>query len=184
MGRVLGYFDAQRAVDRAVLAQSHLDYEGVRAPWVVAVSEPLGRGRSPFVRDLHIGLRELKLKCALIPLSGFYLPRATLRQRGLLDQRGAPSTIAMSHYFETLKQARGVRQTQDEVWHPNHTPMKADPAPSIRTVTPTTDVVITEGPWGDEAFSGYASALRQHVDQIWRLDANRTEAMVEFQAEV
>lgn len=184
MGRVLGYFDAQRALDRVVLAQSHLDYEGVKAPLVIAVSEPLGQGRSPFVRELFVGLHELKLKCALIPLSGFYLPRATLRERGLLDQKGAPSTIAMDHYFETLKQARGVRRSGDEVPHPNHTPMRADPAPSVRAVTASTDVVITEGPWVEEDFSGYASILRRHVDQIWRLDVGRSEAMVEYEAEV
>lgn len=184
MGWARGYFDAEKAADRVLLAQSQLDYEGENRPLVIAVSEPLGRARSPFVRELFIELHAVPLKCSLIPVSGFYLPRSTLRQKGILEQKGAPATIAVDRYFETLRRARGVRRTHDEVWHPSYTAMRADPVWPVRAVTATTDVVITEGPWCSNDFSHYASMIRGHVDQLWRLDAERTRVVSEFEAQL
>lgn len=176
-------FDAVGAVDRVVLALSQHDYEGIDRPLMIAVGEPVGLGRSVFVRSLFAELFDLKLKCSLVPVSGFYLPRALLRERGLLDQKGRPSTIDMQRCFETLARVRQVRLTGQDVWHPVYTAMHADPLWPTERVTATTDVVIVEGAWFTQDFAAYSSELRDHVDQIWRLDESRSNAVAEFPRE-
>lgn len=103
----------------------------------------------------------------LVPMDGFHLTEAELRQRGWRDRKGAWDTFDAQGYVQLL---RRLRTGEEEVVHaPDFDRDLDDPVPGAIPVPRTVPLVVTEGNYllsEHGAFAGVADLL----DECWYLD--------------
>lgn len=126
-----------------------------------------GSGKSTVARRLVHHLTQAGLPAVRVPMDGFHLADVTLRERGLLDRKGAIETFDGHGYLALLHRLR--TETDHAVFAPGFERDLEQPIAAAVTVEPTHRVVVTEGnylldessPWSD---------VRDALDAIWFVD--------------
>jgi pantothenate kinase len=91
-----------------------LQAEG-RSRFLVAIAGPPGSGKSTLAEELAAELRNRSEQTAVVPMDGFHMDDAVLREKGLLTRKGAPQTFDVRGLVDI---ARALRQGDDEVLVP------------------------------------------------------------------
>lgn len=85
------------SLDRAYA--SIIDALGDRSRILVAIAGPPGAGKSTLSAQLSRRLIDGGHTAAIVPMDGFHLDNATLRERGLLHRKGAPETFDVDGFI-------------------------------------------------------------------------------------
>jgi pantothenate kinase len=86
-----------------------------RSRFLVAIAGPPGSGKSTLAEELAAELRNRGEPTAVVPMDGFHMDDAVLREKGLLTRKGAPQTFDVRGLVDI---ARALRQADDEVLVP------------------------------------------------------------------
>ncbi|TXL60903.1 nucleoside/nucleotide kinase family protein [Aeromicrobium terrae] len=132
---------------------------------VLGLCGPPGSGKSTLAERIaaHLGAH---LSVAIVPMDGFHLPQAVLRERGLRDVMGRIDTFDAEGYLEVL---RRLREPGVTVRAPGFDRTVEEPVPDAIEVRPEVELVITEGnyllddapPWDQ---------VRSLLDDVWCVD--------------
>ncbi|MCR9139268.1 MAG: nucleoside/nucleotide kinase family protein [Alphaproteobacteria bacterium] len=157
---------------------------------LVGVAGPPGVGKSTLSTQLCKRLADDGHAAAIIPMDGFHLDNAILRDRGLLHRKGAPETFDVMGFISLV---HSLREGKDPVPVP-HFDRDADRVrEAAETVDTTCKVLLLEGnyllldrqPWIvlQELFDlsvfvkAPQSVLRRRLIQRWLdFDHNRNDA--------
>lgn len=143
---------------------------------IVGIAGVPGAGKSTLAHRLvAAAARKLPGAVAAAPMDGFHLPDDVLRQRGLLDRKGAPETFDADGYIALLRRCRQPGHVERVPIYDRtlHAPRLGDAPP--HRLTQQTRLIVTEGnylllarePW---------SALATVLDETWWLDASAQRA--------
>jgi len=123
---------------------------------LLGLTGPPGAGKSRLADQLVAALGPTTV---VVPMDGFHLADARLRELGLADRKGAPETFDRDGYVDLL---RRLRDPSVEVRAPRfHRELEAS-VPDEIVVPPTARLVVTEGNyllhWPD---------VRPLLDEVW-----------------
>lgn len=128
-----------------------------------------GAGKSTLAADLCQALPTGT--AVVVPLDGFHLSAAVLRQRGTSDRKGAPDTFDVAGYRMLLRRLRdGV---DDVVYAPAYVRELEEPIAAAVPIPSDIPVVVTEGNYLLADDPQWSSA-RRLLDEVWYLDLDRT----------
>lgn len=159
-------------VDELVARASALPHEG---RILLGICGAPGSGKTTLSRKLATRLTNAGLPTVRVPMDGFHLSDEVLRQRGLLDVKGAPQTFDAHGYLSLLRRLR------QELGHPVYAPgFERDleqPIAAAIAVDPGVKVIVTEGNYLLDAEEPW-SQVRTELDEVWfsDLDDNRRRA--------
>jgi len=126
-----------RSIDEAV--QAVTDAAAGHARTIVGIAGSPGSGKSTLAAELVAGLGA---RSALLPMDGFHLPQATLRELGRRDRMGAPDTFDVAGFASTLAALRTPGQA---VRAPGFDRKIEEPVADAVIIEPDQDVVVVEG---------------------------------------
>jgi len=126
-----------------------------------------GAGKSALTTKIVKRLRSAGVEAAHVPMDGFHLADAALRERGRLDAKGAIDTFDAHGYLALLRRLRA--ETDHDVLAPGFERTLEQPLAAAIIVPPGTSIVVTEGnylldadePWPD---------VRAELDEVWFVD--------------
>ncbi|MCK8484335.1 phosphoribulokinase [Aliiroseovarius sp. S2029] len=134
---------------------------------IVGIAGPPGSGKSTLADDLAdcIGT-----SAAVLPMDGFHLDNETLRQRGLLNRKGAPETFDAQSFVELV---RALKQ-QSSLTYPTFDREEDRTVPDGGRIDAGSKIVLVEGnyllldspPW---------SELAKLFDMTVKLTVGRSE---------
>ena len=134
---------------------------------ILGLCGPPGSGKSTLAERIagHLGDR---MSVAVVPMDGFHLPQAVLRERGLRDVMGRIDTFDADGYLDVL---RRLREPGATVLAPGFDRTVEEPVPDAIEVSPDVELVITEGnyllddepPWDQ---------VRGLLDDVWFVDVD------------
>jgi len=138
---------------------------------VLGLAGSPGSGKSTLVAAL---LRCIGDRCgdgwaAHVPMDGFHLADAQLRQLGLLDRKGAPETFDPVGYAHLLERVR--TETDVDVYAPGFDRALEQPLAGALVIPPTARLVITEGNYLLLDEPDWARA-RRAMDEVWFVAAD------------
>lgn len=122
--------DVVRAVTDAAAGQART---------IVGIAGAPGSGKSTLAAEL---VTRLGPRAALLPMDGFHLPQAILRDLGRRDRMGAPDTFDVAAFASTLAALRNPGAT---VRAPGFDRTLEEPAPGAVTIEGDRDIVVVEG---------------------------------------
>jgi pantothenate kinase len=84
---------------------------------IVAIAGPPASGKSTLAEKLvnQLNISAGRRRAALLPMDGFHLDNATLRDMDLLSRKGAHQTFDVQGFHQTLLR---IRQGREDVWIP------------------------------------------------------------------
>ncbi|MFI5429354.1 nucleoside/nucleotide kinase family protein [Aeromicrobium sp. UC242_57] len=152
--------DLDALADRA----RNLDTEGRT---IVGIGGAPGTGKSTLAKRLTNRLNASGTPAIQVPMDGFHLADVALRERRLLDRKGAPETFDAHGYLALLRRIR--TETQNDVMAPTFEREIEQPIAGAITIPPAVHVVITEGnylldlddPWPE---------VTAELDEVWFID--------------
>lgn len=101
--------------DASLIADGILAQAEGSTRFLVAIAGPPGSGKSSLADELALELRSRGEFAAIVPMDGFHMDDAVLREKGLLTRKGAPQTFDVRGLLDI---ARALRQGDDEVLVP------------------------------------------------------------------
>ncbi|WP_029617854.1 nucleoside triphosphate hydrolase [Pseudorhizobium marinum] len=110
--------------------------------FLVAIAGPPGSGKSTFADELASDLRSRGELAAIVPMDGFHMDDAVLREKGLLSRKGAPLTFDVRGLVDVV---RALRRTDDEVLVPLFDRTREQAIAGARAIDPQDRFVIVEG---------------------------------------
>ena len=110
--------------------------------FIVAIAGPPGAGKSTFVEDLSATLGGLGSSAKIVPMDGFHLDDAVLRERGLLARKGAPETFDVRGLLDIV---HAIRAGREEVFVPLFDRSRELAIAAARAVTPKDRIILLEG---------------------------------------
>lgn len=158
--------EAQRIHD-----QAHRMDEGCRRPGILAIVGIPGSGKSTLgQRVVDAANRARPDAAVLLPMDGHHHPNGVLRERGLLERKGAPETFDVVGFMGVIQ---AIHREHFPVRFPVydrglHEPVMRDDDPE-QTVWASHELVVVEGnylllnrePW---------TTLHPLWDEAWRID--------------
>lgn len=136
---------------------------------IIGIAGIAGSGKSTLAQHLiEAANRKQPGVAAFIPMDGFHLPNAQLEANGWKPRKGAVFTYDARAYVELLRRYRTASAVGG---YPVYCRKAHEPVPSPHTVTPATQLIVTEGqyllcpatPW---------SELAQVLDECWWLEVS------------
>ena len=109
---------------------------------IVAIAGPPGAGKSTFAEQLAEALRASGNSAAIVPMDGFHMDDAVLREKGLLSRKGAPQTFDLRGLLDIV---RALRSGQEEVLVPLFDRDRELAIAAARPVPPQVRFVLIEG---------------------------------------
>lgn len=153
------------AHDDLVRRASALVRPGRRA--LLGICGAPGAGKSSLARTVVKRLRAAGTPVAHVPMDGFHLADAALRERGLLEAKGAIETFDVHGYLALLRRLR--TELDHDVLAPDFERTLEQPLAAAIIVPPDTQLVVTEGNYLlDEADAW--PLVRAELDEVWFVD--------------
>jgi len=115
---------------------------GGKTRFLVAIAGPPGSGKSAFVEQLAQALRARGEQAAIVPMDGFHLDDAVLREKGLLERKGAPETFDVRGFVDIVL---ALQDADDEVFGPVFDRSRELAVAAARSVSPRHRFVLAEG---------------------------------------
>ncbi|MCP4183764.1 MAG: phosphoribulokinase [Hyphomicrobiales bacterium] len=110
--------------------------------FVVAIAGPPGAGKSTAASKLNKLIALQKIRSRIITMDGFHLDNAILRERNLLDRKGAPSTFDVAGFIYLIKR---LNSGEDNIIIPKFDRESDVAIAGVEEVTLQDRVLIVEG---------------------------------------
>jgi pantothenate kinase len=120
------------------MGQRHPRNLGCVSRLVLGIAGAPGAGKSTLAAQIVDSIDD----AILLPMDGFHLPQARLRELGRRDRMGAPDTFDVDAFVATLA---AVRNDGDPVWAPSFDRETEEPAPDTIEISPSFRTVVVEG---------------------------------------
>lgn len=124
------------------LARTLIDRAGDKMRFLVAIAGPPGAGKSTLADELAVALKTLGESAEVLPMDGFHMDDAILREKGLLPRKGAPETFDVRGFLDIV---RAVKAADGEVLVPVFDRSREIAIAAARIVAPSTRFVLVEG---------------------------------------
>ncbi|AXT86315.1 nucleoside/nucleotide kinase family protein [Aeromicrobium sp. A1-2] len=131
---------------------------------IIGIVGPPGAGKSTLAEAVVEQLRRDGIGVAHVPMDGFHLADSALRERGLLDRKGAPETFDVHGYLALL--ARLHADLAREILAPSFDRALEQPLAGAITVRPTDRLVVTEGNYLLDS-DGAWPVVQAALDETW-----------------
>ncbi len=102
-------------MDANRLADHLIEKAAERSRFMLAVAGPPGAGKSTLAQNLDDIFRVRGERSKIVPMDGFHLDNSILKQRGLLERKGAPETFDVNGFIHLI---RRLRNPEDDVFTP------------------------------------------------------------------
>lgn len=124
------------------LARTIIDRAGDRKRFLVAIAGPPGAGKSTLADSLADALEANGETAEVLPMDGFHMDDAILREKGLLPRKGSPETFDVRGFLDIV---RAVKVAEDEVLVPVFDRPREIAIAAARVVARSTRFVLVEG---------------------------------------
>ncbi len=129
-------------VDTDQVVSRILDDAGSSPRFLMAIAGPPGAGKSTMAERLVEDLRSRGESAEILPMDGFHMDDGVLRQKGLLERKGAPATFDVRGFLDILK---AVRQAEEEILVPVFDRTREIAIAAARAIPVSVRFVIVEG---------------------------------------
>lgn len=137
---------------------------------IVGIVGAPGAGKSTLAQKLADYLTDvLDIHSAYLPMDGFHFSNAVLRQKQLLDRKGAPDTFDVNGYLNVLQRLREI--VDYPLFVPTYSRTLHEPIAAAIEIKPDTQVVVTEGNYLASQNGDWAN-VKQMLDILWYLDTD------------
>lgn len=113
-----------------------------RTRFVIAVAGPPGAGKSTMADELCNAIRNAGESAEILPMDGFHMDDAVLRQKGLLATKGAPDTFDVRGFLDIV---RAIGSAEQDVLVPVFDRSRELAIAAARIIPVSTRFVIAEG---------------------------------------
>ncbi|MCJ8520060.1 pantothenate kinase [Pseudorhizobium tarimense] len=131
--------------------------------FIVAIAGPPGSGKSTFAEEVASHLRAKGENAAIVPMDGFHMDDAVLRDKGLLKRKGAPQTFDVRGLLDVVK---ALQRADQEVLVPLFDRSRELSVAAARAIPSNTRLVLIEGNYlllEEQPWAGLACLLNLSV---------------------
>lgn len=137
---------------------------------IVGIAGAPGAGKSTLAQKLADYLTDvLNIHSAYLPMDGFHFSNEVLRQKQLLDRKGAPETFDVNGYLNVLQRLREI--VDYPLFVPTYSRRLHEPIAAAIEIKPDTQVIVTEGNYLAFQNGDWANAKKM-LDILWYLDTD------------
>lgn len=133
---------------------------------IIGIVGKPGSGKSSLAEALVTALGE---RAELLPMDGFHLSNTVLKSLGIADRKGAPHTFDVHGFVGLLRRIRSEKS--HSIYYPIFDREMEESIASQGVVTPTTQIIITEGNYLLLSSDGWEE-VRPLLDEIWFVDVD------------
>jgi pantothenate kinase len=134
---------------------------------IIGIVGAPGSGKSSLARKLVNRLNAHGTPAVCVPMDGFHMADAALRERGILDRKGAPETFDAHGYMALLQRIR--HEVTHDVLAPAFERTLEQPIAGAITVSPDVRVVVTEGNYLLDLQEPWPQ-IGAMLDEVWLVD--------------
>lgn len=124
------------------IADAVIARAGDASRFLIAVAGPPGAGKSTLAERLAEALQNRNEAAEVLPMDGFHMDDAVLRDKGLLSRKGAPETFDVRGLLDVLK---AVRRAEEEVLVPVFDRSRELAVAAARVLLPKHRFIVAEG---------------------------------------